>query len=350
MALHPVYGHETLLNRLAGGIASSRFPQAALLTGPPGVGKQRLALWVAQALLCQRAPGGRPCDECDACSRVSRLAHPDLHWFIPIPRPKAQDPDKQVEEADQLLAEAITARREQPLYGRPEGMASHALASVRLLQRRIRLTPVLGRRKVVVLADAERLVVQEASPEAANALLKLLEEPAADTVVLLTAADPQALLPTVRSRLVPIRVSPLPDDVVRRFLEERAQVAAGPALARRVAAAAGSIGQALWSGQEADSAAQAAAAFLAALGKGAERRMAAALAQPPWSARGEYTALLDAVAVELRNRIAAAPLDGRAGHWARAIRRVEAARFDAQGNLNPQLGLAVLARDLEPLL
>src|SRR6267143_1309125 len=117
MALPPVFGHETLMNRLAGGIASSRFPQAALLIGPPGVGKQRLALWVAQALICEQTSAGRPCGTCTGCTRVSTLTHPDLHWFIPIPRPKAQDTDKQIEEAESLLGEVLAERRERPLYG-----------------------------------------------------------------------------------------------------------------------------------------------------------------------------------------------------------------------------------------
>src|SRR5205823_2162535 len=106
--------------------------------------------------------------------------------------PKATEPDKQIDEAAEALGEVMAARREKPLYERPEGMVSHALASIRLLQRRLVLTPFRAKRKVFILGDAERLVVQESSQEAANALLKVLEEPPADTVVILTAAEPQA--------------------------------------------------------------------------------------------------------------------------------------------------------------
>ena len=111
------------------------------------------------------------------------LAHADLHWFVPIPRPKAADPDKAVEEAAQALAEVMEERRTQPLYGPPDGMASHSMASVRLLHRQAALTAVEGGRRVFILGDAERLVPQESSQEAANALLKLLEEPPVGSAV-----------------------------------------------------------------------------------------------------------------------------------------------------------------------
>jgi DNA polymerase III delta prime subunit len=97
MSLRPIYGHDGLRNRLGGTLASGRFPQVTLFMGPRGVGKQRLALWVARALLCTGDPGG-PCDECEGCRRVTTLSHPDLHWFVPIVRPKAADRAKQVDE------------------------------------------------------------------------------------------------------------------------------------------------------------------------------------------------------------------------------------------------------------
>jgi DNA polymerase-3 subunit delta' len=351
MALHALVGHQELKSRLAAAISADRFPQASLLVGPQGVGKQRLALWLAQTVLCEDRNRDGPCGRCSACRRVLELSHPDVHWFIPIPRPKASDPSKQIDEAEALLGEVIQARRANPLYGRTEGTFSHALASIRLLQRRVSLTPAIGSRKVVILGDAERLVVQEASPEAANALLKVLEEPPADTIVLLTAADPQALLPTMRSRLVPIRVRRLPDGDVAAFLEERGT--GTPAVRQRqVLLAEGSIGQAFWSADGADAAQAAADRFLAAVRGGPEKWSLAALLQPPWAARGDFTALLDGVALRLRSSVAGTQQVDRRKfrQYALALRKVEEARWDAQGNLNPQLCLAVLAQDLRGVL
>lgn len=352
MSLRPIYGQESLLDRLAGALASSRFPQAVLFTGPIGVGKQRLALWVAQGLLCEHGPGA-PCGSCSHCRQVLGLGHPDLHWFVPIPRPKAGDPAKQAEEAQEYLGEVMAERRRQPLWGRPEGLTSHSLASVRLFHRLAWMTPFSGPRKVFVLGDAERLIVQESSPEAANALLKVLEEPPADTTIIVTAADPHALLPTIRSRLVAIRIPRLKDDDIRAFLKAEVQPAPkGAALERRVVLAEGCVGRALKGDDGSEAPDRAAATLLTAVRERDRSWLPMALAQPTWAARGEFTGMLDALAVTLRDEVRQAAgsegkdVEGRL----RAIRRVQEAREAAQGNANPQLALAVLAADLEALL
>ncbi len=353
MTLPPVFGHEALLDRLEAAIASGRFPQVVMLAGPAGVGKQRIALRVAQALLCSVAQAG-PCGGCEDCRLAQGLAHPDLHWFVPVPRPKAQDSAKQVEEVRELLGEAVAERRSQPLYQRPDGTHGHWLASVRLLQRVASLTPFRARRKIILLGDAERLVVQEASQEAANALLKVLEEPPADTVMLLTVAEPQALLPTIRSRVVPIRVGRVTDAAVRDFLTSVPEPHLDTATVnRRVALANGVIGRVVWGDDQATAKAEEEAGrFLASVDQGAGAWAERALAQTPWAARGAYADMLDQLAVQLGRNLAD---DSRGGNVPRAraraaqLRAVESARAEVRGNVNPQLTLAALALELERL-
>lgn len=351
MTLRPLFGHGDLLERLRSTIGTGRFPQATLLSGPRGVGKQRVALWIAQALLCEGSTP--PCGSCAACRLADGLGHPDLHWFVPVGRLKASEPDKQVAEVEQTLAELMAERRGEGYWLPPEGAISHPLASVRLLQRRVALTPFRGKRKVVILGDADRLVVQEASQEAANALLKVLEEPPADTTLLLTTAEPQALLPTIRSRVVPVRVGPVPDAEVAAFLDT---VLSPPLPAkerdRRVVLAEGAIGAALAAGTDGTDRDRDVDAFLAAVKGSAAAWAGRALGQAPWDARGGYTQLLDALSVRARKgMLERANRDDRtsAARLARIVRRVEQARGEAQGNRNPQLGLAVLARDMEKL-
>lgn len=350
MPLPGVYGRHALLARLEAVLASGRFPQAALLIGPAGVGKQRVALWIAQGLLCERGPGA-PCGACPGCRQATELAHPDLHWIVPVPRLKATDPAKQVDEVRELLGEVMAERRRSPLYQPPDGQASHGLATVRLLQRIVALTPFRGRRKVVILGDAERLVVQEANPEAANALLKVLEEPPADTTLLLTAAEPQALLPTIRSRVVPLRIGRVAAEAVREFLRRELPAAPkGAALERRVEAADGLIGRAVaLDARGADAAARADDVLAAARG-GAARWAEAALRQAPWGARGEFGATLEALAARLRAGLVEAAARGDRNDLTRglaALRAVDRAWEGTATNVNPQLALAVLARELE---
>ena len=359
MPLPPLAGHYDARRRLAAAVAADRLPQVLLFTGPQGIGKQRLALWLAQLVLCEK-PGSEPCGRCRNCDAVAGLRHPDLHWLVPIPRPKAGDPGKQVEEAAELLAGVMEERREAPLYGPPDGMASHSISSVRLLQRAASLTSVEGGRRVFIIGDAERLVPQESSPEAANAVLKLLEEPPRESLFVLTAVDARRLLATVRSRAVPLRLHRLPAAEVHDFLREHAGVPAGE-LEAKVADADGAIGAAVALDAEAGTARRNAETVLEAAVGGRGARMQAALSQAPASARGEFTALLDAMSQVLadaargalgeRRRRVPPALEGRdPDRLVRAMERVNAARETAQGNVNPQLILAVLGEELAETL
>src|SRR3989449_9496571 len=103
----------------------------------------------------------------------------------------------------------------------------------------------MGPRKVFVIGDAERLVPQRGAEAAANPLLKALEEPPADTVFVLTTAEPEALLPTIRSRVVRVRVARLADSVVTAFAQRELDLAKEPSLSQRVTAAEGCIGRLL---------------------------------------------------------------------------------------------------------
>src|SRR6185312_2271062 len=94
------------------------------------------------------------------------------------------------------------------------------VATVRSLVQHAAKTPAMGRRKVLIVGDAERMVPQEGSDAAANAFLKLLEEPPADTTIVLTSSEPGSLLPTIRSRVVSMRVPPVSEQAVRAFLTD----------------------------------------------------------------------------------------------------------------------------------
>jgi DNA polymerase-3 subunit delta' len=274
------------------------------------------------------------------------LSHPDLHWIVPIEvARKGTDADKQVDLAEEALAEEMAARRDEPLYQPPSGLAGHGIASARLLSRQLRLTPAMARLKVFVVGDAERLVAQQANPEAGNALLKALEEPPADAVLVLTSSEPEAILPTILSRVVRVRVARLPDSVVTDFAQHELGAAAQIAqasLEQRVTTAEGSIGKLLAKDIGRGDGTAVEELFTVARRTAADR-YALALGQPPFQARGTFTALLD----ELLERLRA---EAHAGRETRAvvaaIARVLDARELAQGNVNPQLLTAVLVEDL----
>ncbi len=363
MSLHPLAGHGAESARVLRALEEGRLPQMLLLTGPQGVGKQRFALWLAQAILCETS-SARPCGVCRPCRQVGELTHPDVHWFMPLPRPKAAAVERQVEELAGTLGEILEERRKQPLYQPADGMAGHFVATTRLIQREAALTPVAGKYKVFIVAEADRLVPQESSPEAANAVLKLLEEPPRDSYFVLTTVDAGRLLPTIRSRLVPLRLGRLSDEDVERFLStyaEKGRPESG--FGNRITMARGSIGRALAAGDQRAKADRAVDELLAAVAGGAGNRAERALKQGPWAARGDFTAMLDALQEGLSGAARAAsggvaapsvPAGLRSPRTVeslvRAVGHAAEAQEAARGNVNPQLLLAALADDLAEVL
>src|SRR5258705_5113778 len=343
MALPPLVGHERVKTKLAGAQASGKLPQALLLAGPRGVGKQRLALWLAKLIHCE-ASGLEPCGQCRPCRLVVSVQRPEGQWFVPVELGKrggtsTGDADKQIDLVADALAEEMTARREQPLYGPPAGLASHPVASVSLLLRRLGLTPAMGTKKVFIVGDAERLIPQLGTEVAANALLKALEEPTADSVIILTAADPNALLPTIMSRVVLVRVARIADSDVTAFAQQTLGIGSKGELSQRVTAAEGCICKLFatvsrLTGQPAD---DQAARFL-------EAPWLFAVGQRPFQARGGFTDMLDALAGRLRSE---AKRGGDTDKLVEAIALVLDARELAQGNVDPQLFAHVLAEDLQ---
>ncbi|HUR91864.1 MAG TPA: hypothetical protein VMY38_04245 [Gemmatimonadaceae bacterium] len=349
MPLLPLYGHASLRKRLASSAAAGRLPSSLLLHGPAGIGKQRLAIWLAQLLLCS-SDSERPCGSCQHCRYMSELHHPDLHWFFP--RPRLKDPDPDPDDVRDDYREAIVERvGAGGLYEAPSGSEGIFIAAVRSLTRDAMLAPALASRKVFVIGDAERMVSQEGADQAANALLKLLEEPPSDTVFILTSSEPSALLPTIRSRVAAVRVPRLTEKEVADFLQDP-HVAAYIKQRKRPQPRAdllgGAPGRVLNESEDAQAITVARKMLDAAAGRTPER-FSLALTRGVSNARGAFTDSLDALTVLLteRTREAVAREDRvRAARLAAAADLVEVAKERAAGNVNPQLVTAKLVLDL----
>ena len=352
MPILPLYGHHGLRDRLRDAVVRGSLPSSVLLHGPRGAGKQRLGLWLGQLLLCAAAEA--PCSVCQHCRYATDLCHPDLHWFHP--RPRLKETDASVEDVREDYADAASERlKAAGLYPPASGSEGIYVSTVRALVGMAAMAPAMARRKVFLVGDAERMVQQEGSDAAANAFLKLLEEPPAGATVIVTSSEPGALLPTIRSRLVSVRVAPLPDEDVAAFVADPAVARALDAervpvgVETRVRLAAGAPGSLLGAADRAP-AVDAARRMLEAVTRGGEaQRRRVAFAQKTSGARGEFTATLHALTglLHAQARDAMRRRDERTALAAsRGIARVEWAKGLAAGNVNPQLVSARLLGEL----
>ena len=251
-------------------------------------------------------------------------------------------------------AEAVAERAEtNGLYAAPSGSDGIFVASVRSIGQQAAKSPAVAARKIFIIGDAERMVPQEGAEFAANAFLKLLEEPPANTQVILTSSEPGALLPTIRSRVVTLRLAPLPVGDMRRFLaDEFVMKHLGSKAPTHDRVTAGVPGRFLDESDREIANNNAQRMLDAALGKRPER-FDAAWAQASAKARGAFADSLDALSERLHERVRASALAGSGAaalSAARAMDAVELAKERVASNVSPQLVTVNLIRELQDLL
>ncbi|MBM7866357.1 DNA polymerase III subunit delta' [Heliobacterium gestii] len=179
MRLSQYVGQERAVRQLVRGLSGDRVAHAYLFSGPQGVGKKTVARAFAQSVLCLEPSEGDACEACPACRQAQGGSHPDLFHLA------------------------------------PDG-ATLKIDQIRNLQKRIRYRPYLSAHQVVLLEQAETM-----QGPSANALLKILEEPPGPTVFILITDRGHGILPTIRSRCLPVHFQPAPSGEIARFLQQK---------------------------------------------------------------------------------------------------------------------------------
>jgi DNA polymerase-3 subunit delta' len=265
-------GQQQALAQLEHGLETGRLAHAYLITGPRGVGRRTLALQLAQALNCEaEPPSGRPCGACRACRLIERGVHPDVRMVKRAPERKS------------ILLRAPS----------PPGPPRPYLDNVETIQADAQLRPADGRTTVYVILNAEEL-----AEDAANRLLKTIEEPTAFVRFVLTASDRGALLPTIASRCQELRLRPVPRAELTRALVDTGVTDAENAV-QLAALAAGAPGWAIQAAATPDLLRQRTldlAELHGALGAGRLERLvrARAIAETWWSSPDRVRSLLRA--------------------------------------------------------
>lgn len=190
MKFSDVIGQDVSVDILRKAFVNEKYSQAYLFTGPEGVGKRRTAFAFAQILNCRELSmdfNGKiidACDECDSCRKIKDSNHPDVELIT-------------VEEKHKEIR----------------------IDQIHELQKRIALKSMEGRKKVYILDDANQM-----NRDSSNCLLKTLEEPNEDVVIILIARNLYGLLPTVRSRCQILKFKTIPQNKIKGILTEKYNV------------------------------------------------------------------------------------------------------------------------------
>jgi DNA polymerase-3 subunit delta' len=259
-------------------------------------------------------------------------------------------------DVEREYGEAIAERvKGKLLYLPADGADGIFVATVRALVHAAALTPAMGSRKVIVVGNAERMVPQEGAEYAANAFLKMLEEPPGDVTIILTSSTPGALLPTIRSRVIAVRIPRLSDEEVAAWVRDPVVRAALDASGvegtneQRAHRAAGAPGALLGGAQSGTAMTTARGLVEAATRRQPALRYATVLRQGSAGARGAFAETLAGLTTVLHAQLRSA-VDRKdvalARAACRAIADVEEAKTRADGNANPQLVAGRLVRDM----
>lgn len=206
-----IIGQTEIKARLTEMLGKGRIPHALMFCGPKGNGKLPLALAFAKMLICK--------DSSDE-AMLSEWAHPDLHFSLPVYKKKSTDhpiSDDFLPQWRELLAEKLYFDVEDWLYAikADNQQIVHYVNESDALQQKLQLKASRGGRRVVVVWLPERMMVQ-----AANKLLKLIEEPPTETYFLLVSENPEKVLGTIQSRTQRLNIPPLSEKEIAQALAE----------------------------------------------------------------------------------------------------------------------------------
>jgi DNA polymerase-3 subunit delta' len=231
MAWKSIVDQSRVKTLLTGTLAGKRVAHAYLFSGPEGSGQDPAAIEFAKALLCERS-GTEACGECRNCLRVESLQHPNLTLVFSLPagrNEKVGDPPlSKLSEADiAIVQEQLRLKALNPYHTMTIPKANTIkINSVRLIRKESSLAGFETGRRIFIILNAEEL-----GDDASNALLKTLEEPPENTILILTTSVPDRLLRTIVSRCQDVRMAPLSAGEIQAALEEREKVAPDEAAA-----------------------------------------------------------------------------------------------------------------------
>ena len=211
-------------SRLIRSWKNTKLPHALLFHGPDGSGKEGHAVELAALLNCTALRDEEPCGSCPSCKQTKSFQHGNVKLILPLPRGKIKSSDDPVTNAfsESVLKEYLDMLKEKeadPYYSiRVPGANTILINSIRELKHDVSLSTVNNEWRVILIFQAEKLCIP--SPEAAHALLKVLEEPPERTLFILVSSKPRAILDTIHSRCQSIYFPPISTEILQEQLQQ----------------------------------------------------------------------------------------------------------------------------------
>lgn len=220
MKFADIPGHDATKQSLRRLADAGRLPHAILLSGPAGIGKLAMARALAQYVHCTNRTNGDSCGQCAACRQHESFNFPDMHYDYPIVKGKLKNPlsSDYYDNWKELMRRGLYAGNEAWLEVLDAGNSQPVIyvSQSQDLLAKASLSTYGAEKKIFLIWQPEKM-----NPEAANKLLKVIEEPFADTLFILVSDAPQLILPTIFSRTQRFRMSPLREEEIMQMLLDR---------------------------------------------------------------------------------------------------------------------------------
>jgi len=218
MFFRDIIGQDEIKKQLIKNVQENKIAHAQLLCGSEGVGKLPLAIAYARYISCQHPSDEDACGKCPNCIKFNNLAHPDLHFIFPVVKKKSSKDivsDDYISEWRELIAR--TPYFNLPMWleemGAENQQAQIYVKESNEIIRKLSLKSSQGGYKIIIIWLPEKMNI-----ECSNKLLKLLEEPAEQTVFLLVSEEPDMLLTTIQSRTQRINVKGIEEKALQDTL------------------------------------------------------------------------------------------------------------------------------------
>ena len=224
MQFKEILGHSNIIGNLRQMVDSNRVPHAILFTERHGYGALNLALATISYMFCTNRTDGDSCKCCNQCSKTGKLVHPDLHFTFPINTSTLVGKDKRAE-IDEFYPIWRNLVKENPWFSEQElynalgienKFGNISVVEANGIMRKLSLSSCEGGIKVMLVMFPERM-----NQEAANKLLKSLEEPQPDTYYFLISHNPAKIISTILSRCRIIELHPIDEAELAPALQSR---------------------------------------------------------------------------------------------------------------------------------